>query len=54
MKQPIRETTQLRKLQTLHARKRGGDVNIYSRFFKPKKRSTHVAYYIKYNIVTLT
>ena len=31
--------------------KRGGSVKKYSRFFRPKKRSTHVDYYIKYNIV---
>ena len=29
-------------------RKKGGGVKKYSRFFKPKKRSTHVDYYIKY------
>ena len=39
------ETTSRVRLRTLYAKR--ADVNIYIRFLKPKKRSTHIAYYIK-------
>ena len=39
------ETTSRVRLRTLYAKR--ADVNIYVRFLKPKKRSTHIAYYIK-------
>ena len=39
------KTTSRVRLRTLYAKR--ADVNIYIRFLKPKKRSTHIAYYIK-------
>nr|DAQ72340.1 MAG TPA: hypothetical protein [Microviridae sp.] len=39
------EITSWVQLRTLYAKR--ADVNIYVRFLKPKKRSTHIAYYIK-------
>ena len=39
------EITNRVRLRTLYAKRAG--VNIYARFLKPKKRSTHIAYYIK-------
>ena len=39
------EITSRVRLRTLYAKR--ADVNIYVRFLKPKKRGTHIAYYIK-------